>query len=127
VELELQIDSHGNVAVVHCRGRLIYGPESAELVRALRQLLDSTKHVVLEMADVTQVDSGGVGALAATFMAAHNREAEIKLATLSARAADVLRITGLDLLFDIHGSGTEAVEAFSSTKEQCATGLGICK
>jgi anti-sigma B factor antagonist len=125
VELELQIAPHENVVVVHCRGRLIYGREAAELIRALRQLLDSTKHVVLQMAEVTQIDSGGVGALGATFVAAHNREAEIKLAALPARVADVLRITGLELLFEVYGSETEAIEAFSRTNQQSATSLGI--
>ena len=88
-------------------------------MRATRQFLETTKEIVLQMADVTQIDSGGVGALGTAFMAAHNREAEIKLAALHPRVAEVLRITGLDLLFDIRSSESEAVAAFS-TKESAA-------
>jgi len=66
------------------------------------------------MADVTQVDSGGVGALGAVFMAAHNRGAKIKLAALHPRVAEVLRVTNLEMLFDIRSSETEAVAAFLS-------------
>jgi len=112
VELELQIVSHASVAVIRCRGRLIYGQEAAELIRTLRQSLNTTKRIVLQLADVTQIDSGGVGALGEAFVAAHNREAEIKLATLSRRVAEVLRITALDRLFDMHSSETDAIAAF---------------
>jgi anti-anti-sigma factor len=125
MELELNIAPQEDATVVRCRGRLIYGQESAEFIRALRQLIDSTKHVVLQMADVTYVDSGGVGALGATYVAAHNRETEIKLAALSARVAEVLRITGLDLLFDIHSSESEAVEAFSKSSDEPSPDLGV--
>jgi len=119
VDLELQNASYENVSVLRCRGRLVYGPATEELVRATRQFLETTKEIVLQMADVTQIDSGGVGALGTAFMAAHNREAEIKLAALHPRVAEVLRITGLDLLFDIRSSESEAVAAFS-TKESAA-------
>lgn len=119
MDLELQNASYENVSVLRCRGRLVYGPATEELVRATRQFLETTKEIVLQMADVTQIDSGGVGALGTAFMAAHNREAEIKLAALHPRVAEVLRITGLDLLFDIRSSESEAVAAFS-TKESAA-------
>jgi anti-sigma B factor antagonist len=112
VDLELQIASYENVSVLRCRGRLTYGPESVELVRAARQALETTKEIVLQMADVTQVDSGGVGALGSVLITARKRDAEIKLAALQPRVAAVLRITGLDLLFDIHPSESEAVAAF---------------
>lgn len=113
MDLELQIVTRTNVAVVRCRGRLIYGQEATEFGHTLRRLLETTKQIVLQMADVIQIDSGGVGALGAAFMAAHNREGVIKLANLTPRVAEVLRITGLERLLDIHDSETEAIEAFS--------------
>ena len=93
MDLEIQSVSNESVSILRCRGRLIYGLETAELVRAARQALETTKEIVLQMADVTQIDSGGVGALGTAFITAHNREAEIKLAALHPRVAEVLRIT----------------------------------
>lgn len=119
MELELQIASLENISVLRCRGRLTYGPETVELLRVARQALETNKEIVLQMADVTQIDSGGVGALGAVFVAAHNREAEIKLADLHPRVAEVLRITGLYMLFDIRKSESEAVAAFLA-KEKLA-------
>ena len=112
MELEVQIASQAGVGVIRCRGRVIYGQEASELIRAVRQLLETSKQIVLQLAEVTQIDSGGIGALGEAFMAAHNKQAEIKLAALSPRVAAVLRITGLGQLFDRHNSETEAVEAF---------------
>lgn len=122
VELALQVVSLANIGVIRCRGRLIYGLEAAELIITVRQLLNTTKQIVLQLAGVTQIDSGGVGALGEAFVAAHNRDAEIKLAALSPRVAEVLRITGLDMLFDTHGSEAEAIEAFF-TRSQAETAL----
>ena len=116
VDLELQIASYENVSVLRCRGKLTYGPETNELVRTARQVLETTKEIVLQMADVTQIDSGGVGALGAVLISARNRDAEIKLATLHPRVAEVLRITGLELLFDIRSSESEAIAAFSTQR-----------
>ena len=123
VDLELQSACYEKVSVLRCRGRLVYGPATEELVRATRQLLETTQQVVLQMADVTHIDSGGVGALGAAYMAAHNREGEIKLAALSPRVAEVLRITGLEMLFDIRNSESEAVAAFSAKETAAVTGL----
>ena len=123
MDLEIQIASNKNVSVLRCRGRLLYGPETAELVRTVRQVLETRKEIVLQMADVTQIDSGGVGALGTVFTAAHNREAEIKLAALHPRVAEVLRITGLDLLFDIRDSESEALAVFLKKQRSDAMDL----
>lgn len=110
--LAFQIVPYENVSVLRCRGKLTYGPETNELVRTARQVLETTKQIVLQLAEVTQIDSGGVGALGSVLISARHRDAEVKLATLHPRVADVLRITGLELLFDIHTSESEAIAAY---------------
>jgi anti-sigma B factor antagonist len=112
--LQTHIASHGGVSVLRCAGRLVYGEEAAELDRTVRGLFDHTKQIVLNLADVPIIDSGGVGALGGLFMAAHNREVQIRLSSLSPRVAEVLRITGLAMLFDIYDTDDEAVNAFQT-------------
>jgi anti-sigma B factor antagonist len=112
VELQFQIVWRARVPVVYCLGRLVYGEETQELGRTLRRLLEDNKQIVLQLAAVSQIDSGGVGELGAIFLAAHRRDAEIRLACLSPRVAEVLRITGLEQLFQIHPSEDDAVAAF---------------
>ena len=82
VSLEFQIVSYESVSVLRCRGKLTYGPETNELISTARQVLETTKEVVLQMAEVTQIDSGGIGALGSVLISARNRDAEVKLATL---------------------------------------------
>jgi anti-sigma B factor antagonist len=125
MEFEVQYGSRDNVSILRCRGRLIYGPEAEEFVRAVRQALQSGKEIVLHMADVTQIDSGGVGALGTAFTSAHNRGAEIKLAALNPRVAEVLRITGLELLFDRRDSESEAIAAFLKKEKPEKTWLEV--
>ena len=124
MDLEIQIASCRNVSVLRCRGRLVYGPATEELARATRQVLETAKEIVLQMADVAQIDSGGVGALGTAFVTAHNRAAEIKLAALHPKVKEVLRITGLDLLFDIRSSESEAVAAFLAKEARPAV-MGV--
>ena len=112
MELRLETVARSGVAILRCHGRLVYGEATAELDHAVRGLFDSTKQIVLQLADVSVIDSGGVGTLGALFMAAHNREAEIKLAALSPRVEEVLRVTGLSVLLDTYDDEQEAVEAF---------------
>jgi anti-anti-sigma factor len=123
MDFEIQVVSNGAIRVLRCRGRLIYGPEAAELDRAARQAIDSAKEVVFEMSGVTQIDSGGVGALGSLYIAAHNRQAEIKLAALPPRIAEILRITGLALLFDVRNSEGDAVTAFVKKEKSPRTWL----
>lgn len=128
MELELEVASRGEISIIRCRGRLTYGPEAEELTRAARQALEASKKILLQMAGVTQIDSGGVGALGAVFIAAHNRDGEIKLSALHPRVAEVLRITGLDLLFDIRKSEAEAITAFERNERPAALGVeGLIK
>jgi len=118
MDFELKVTTKQNVTVVYCRGRLVFGPEATEFTRAVRQVLGVAKEIVLQMADVTHIDSSGVGALGAAFTTAHKREAEIKLAALHPRVVEVLRITGLELLFDIRKSESEAVAAFLAKEKR---------
>jgi len=113
MNLDFEVVPQKSVTVVRCRGRLTYGPETEEFARITRHALDTAKEVVLQMAEVSQIDSGGIGALGALYMAAHNRNAEVKLAALHARVAETLRITGLDMLFDIRDSESAAITAFA--------------
>ncbi|HXZ82007.1 MAG TPA: STAS domain-containing protein [Terriglobales bacterium] len=115
MELAFQVVWHARVPVVYCLGRLVYGEETQEFGRTLRRLLDDNKQLVLQLAAVSQIDSGGVGELGAVFLAAHRRDAKIRLACLSPRVAEVLRITGLEQLFQIYASEEEAIAAIQGT------------
>ena len=106
----------GEVAVIYCRGRIVFGEGDDELRRVVLELLPQTRQVVLHLGWVTHIDSGGLGALVGLYISARNRHGEIKLAAVSPKAHEVLQTTKLTKLFDIHPSEEEAVAAFASGK-----------
>jgi anti-sigma B factor antagonist len=115
--LECKTVMRGEVAVIYCRGRLVFGDGDDELRRAVLDLLPQTRQIVLHLGWVTHVDSGGLGAMVGLYVSARNRHGEIKLASVSPKAQEVLRTTKLTELFDIHPSEEEAVASFASGKK----------
>jgi anti-sigma B factor antagonist len=118
--LKLEVSKIEDIAVVRCRGRIIFGEEADELRRIILGLLNETKRIVLNLAWIAHIDSSGLGTLVASFISARNRGAQIKLAALSPEAQRVLRITNVDRIFQVYGSTEEAIRSFHPHPEAAA-------
>ena len=102
----------GNL-VIGCSGRIVFGDESSLLREDVKKALaDGAKRIVLNLGEVNYIDSGGLGTLVALHTTAHNAGAAIKLANLTKRVDDVLQVTKLLTVFEVHNSEYEALEAF---------------
>lgn len=110
--LNLDVSRTGDVAVVTCRGRVVFGEEADELRRVVLDQLKETKRIVLNLAGVGYIDSSGLGTLVASFISARHRNAEIKFAALSPRTRGVLTITNVDRLFGVYESTEQAINSF---------------
>jgi anti-sigma B factor antagonist len=105
-------DSMG-VTVVDLGGEITLGPGSALLRSTVKQLLaDGRKKIVLNLADVDYVDSAGIGELVSGYTSARHQGGEIKLVQLTKRIRDLLQITRLVTVFDVHATEAEAAAAF---------------
>lgn len=111
---EYRTEMRGNVGVVYCRGRLVFGEEEDELRRVGLDLLRHTSQIVLDLAKVTHIDSCSIGALVGLYISARNRRGEVKFGRLSSKVRNVLHNMGLVKIFDIRESDEEAVAAFGS-------------
>ena len=118
--LELDVSRTDDVAVVRCRGRIIFGEEADELRRVVLGLLNEIQRIVLNLLWIEDIDSSGLGTLVASFISARNRGAEIKFAALSPRARRVLASTKVDRLFEVYDSTEEAIKSFPSSPEAAA-------
>ena len=78
------------IIVVDCAGRLIFGDETAALRDQVRALIQDGSQIVLNLADVTYIDSGGLGTLVALYTTARNAGGSVKLARLTQRVGDLL-------------------------------------
>lgn len=100
------------VTVLGLSGRITLGEESNKLRTKLKSLVDEGKsRVVLDLSEVTYMDSAGLGALVAGYTSAQNRGLSLKLASLSKRISEQLYITKLVTVFDVYDSVEEAIKA----------------
>jgi anti-sigma B factor antagonist len=96
--LTFEIERDGDIAVVKCHGRLVLGT-SEELYQAVKQLLPQTKVVVVDLAELTYVDSMGLGTLVRLYASSRQEGCEFKLLHLGKQLRNVLRMTNLLSVF----------------------------
>ncbi len=102
------------VSVVALDGRIVLGEESNALREKVKSLIaEGKKKVVLNMANITFIDSAGLGTLVAAHHSAKSQGAALKLAHLGAKFQEVLQITKLLTVFDVYNTEAEAVASFA--------------
>ena len=112
MQLKLAKKTVDGILVVAGSGRIVFGEESSLLRDELKKDLQNNKRIVLNLGDVNYIDSGGLGTLVALHTTAHNAGAAIKLANLTKRVGDLLQVTKLLTVFDVHDSEYKALESF---------------
>ena len=102
------------VAVVALDGRIVLGEESNALREKVKALMaEGKKKVVLNMDNITFIDSAGLGTLVAAHHSVKTQGASLRLCHLGSKFQEVLQITKLLTVFDVYNSEAEAVASFS--------------
>ena len=112
MQLNLATQTKDGVLVVHCSGRIVFGEEAVLLRDTVKEAVTQNNRIVLDLAEVNYIDSGGLGTLVALRTTAINAGGTVKLASLTRRVDDLLQITKLATVFDVYDSEEEAVESF---------------
>jgi len=121
MQLRLDITKQAKAVVVRCQGRIVFGQEVDDLRLAVLSLLKETNRVILALSSVDHIDSEGLAALVGLFISARNRGGELKLAELSAKARELLRVTRLDEVFKTYNSVDEAIASLQPAKPVVAS------
>ncbi|HZQ25468.1 MAG TPA: STAS domain-containing protein [Terriglobales bacterium] len=121
MNLKLETRVSDGVTVVSCHGRIAFGEEATSLREALKSVLSSTKNVVLDLSQVTYIDSGGLGTLVGVYSSARGAGADIKLCGLSARLRDTLQVTKLVTVFEVYDNQQQAIAAFQNSVSKSKT------
>jgi len=101
------------VAVVDMSGRITLGEGSVVLRDTIRDLIGTgSKKILLNLGDVTYIDSSGIGELVSAFTAVRREGGELKLLNLTKKVHDLLQITKLYTVFDIKDDEATAIKAF---------------
>lgn len=101
------------VTVVDLSGRITLGEGSAMLREMVRDFIGKgQKKIVLNLADVNYIDSSGIGELVSGFTTVKNHGGELKLLNLTKKVHDLLQITKLYTVFDVHNDEGSALKSF---------------
>src|SRR3954464_13404454 len=102
-----------NVTIVDLSGRITLGEGSVVLRDNIRDLVaKGNKKILLNLGDVTYIDSSGIGELVSGFTTVANSGGTLKLLSLTKRVKDLLQITKLYTVFDVHEDEAHAVRSF---------------
>lgn len=102
------------VTIVDLSGRITLGEGSVILRDSVRDLLSKgNKQIVLNLADVSYIDSSGIGELVSAYTHVRREGGELKLLNLTKKVHDLLQITKLYTVFDIKDDEAAAVGAFA--------------
>jgi anti-sigma B factor antagonist len=101
------------VDVIDIEGRIVLGEESNSFREKVKSLLAAgKKKIVLNLAQVSYIDSAGLGTLVATFHSARLQGATLKLTNLGSKFKEVLQVTKLMTVFDTYDSEAAAIQSF---------------
>ena len=111
--LNIETQQTDGVTVLTLSGRVTLGDESNKLRSRIKELLaQGDKRLVLDLAGVSYIDSAGLGTLVAAYTSARNEGGDIRLANVTARFHELLNITKLVTIFNVHDSVEDALKSF---------------
>ena len=109
----INVRQNGDVCLVDVAGKITLGDGSVAIREAVKKLVaDGTKKIVLNLGDVTYIDSSGIGELVSAFTSVSNNGGNLKLLNLTKRVQDLLQITKLYTVFEVFNEEAAAVASF---------------
>ena len=104
----------GDVTVVDAAGRITLGEGASMFRDKIRDLATGgNKKLLLNLAEISYIDSSGIGELVSGFTTVTNQGGAVKLLNLTKRVQDLLQITKLYTVFEVFDDETKAVRSFA--------------
>ncbi|MCB0832297.1 MAG: STAS domain-containing protein [Bacteroidetes bacterium] len=107
------------LAVLEIEDKLMTDEHIKMIQNGLSELLeDSFRQIVVDLSRIKRINSSGLGSLISLFNMARNKDAELKIGGLNEFVKNVLNITKLTEVFEIHMSQEEAIQSFQSSSSR---------
>ena len=104
----------GDVTVVDAVGRITLGDGASTFRDTIRDLATGgKKKLLLNLAEVSYIDSSGIGEMVSGFTTVTNGGGQVKLLNLTKRVKDLLQITKLYTVFEVFEDEAAAVRSYS--------------
>ncbi|MFI5118595.1 MAG: STAS domain-containing protein [Terriglobales bacterium] len=111
LQLTLEAGHGGSAVVLHCQGRIIFRSEARALSTIVAEVLPSARRMVVDLAGIESIDSGGLGELVLTHMWAEAAGYTLRFAGPKKSLQHLFEITNLVSVFDVYASVPEAMAA----------------
>ena len=114
MSVKLNARQVGDVTVLDAAGRITLGEGSSAFRDKIKELtVAGNKKILINMADVSYIDSSGIGELVSGFTTVTNSGGSLKLLNLGKRIQDLLQITKLYTVFETFEDEAAAIRSFS--------------
>jgi len=100
--LTVEVERDGSTAVVRCHGRLVVGVTDV-LYLKVKELIPDSKEIVLDLTDLTRMDSTGLGTLVRLYVSARSAGCELELKNLGQQVRQLLSVTNMLSVFTVVG------------------------
>ena len=110
----------GNMmTILDLQGKITIGAGDVMLREHINNLLEQgERNILLNMAEITYMDSSGLGELISCYTSVTNRGGRLKLLNLIGKIRDLLHVTQLITIFEVYDNEAEAVASFFVLKSE---------
>jgi anti-sigma B factor antagonist len=111
--MKIGVRQRQGVTILEPKGKITIGSGDIALRDSVIEALDSgSRKILINLKDVSTIDSSGIGELVAAYTTVTNRGGKLKLVGLPPKVSDILQITQLVTVFEVMESEEEAVDSF---------------
>jgi anti-sigma B factor antagonist len=111
--MKLDVRTIGDAKILDCSGKITLGEGTMSIRNTVREQLNSgSKKIILNLAEITYIDSAGIGELVSTYTTVVNNGGRLKLLNLTAKIHQLLTITKLLTVFETFDNEEAALESF---------------
>lgn len=111
--MRVNVRQREGVTILDLKGKITIGVGDVALRDAIHEALNAgATRILVNLEDVSTIDSSGVGELVSSYTTVTNRGGKLKLVNLPPKVADILQITQLITVFDVYDTEDEALKSF---------------
>ena len=111
--MKIDVRTIGDAKILDCSGKITLGEGTISIRNTVRDLLESgSKKIILNLAEITYIDSAGIGELVSTYTTVLNNGGRLKLLNLTNKIQQLLTITKLLTVFDTFENEETALESY---------------
>lgn len=111
--MKIESRTVGEVTILDCSGKITLGEGTMTVRNTVREVLkNGGKKIILNLGDVSYIDSSGIGELVSTYTTVVNQGGKLKLLNLTKKIHELLQITKLLTVFQVFEDENAAIASF---------------